>query len=86
MAAGRSWSHALERLAGNVPASWRCSMRAALRQSCPEPVEFAASYSYTTGRSGRVGRRTLALCARHARAFAECHHVKLPTEGGLDGS
>lgn len=42
------------------------------------PASYVASYSYITGRGGRIGRNERPLCPSHAARFAAAHGLTMP--------
>lgn len=45
---------------------------------CVAPVRYFTSYSFATGRAGRIGHRENAVCTFHAQQFAARHGVPMP--------
>lgn len=66
----RSWGHEVRRLTDDEyqrheRLGWNCSAG-----KCNEPVTHAATYSYVTGRAGRVSSSAHLVCTSHAERFA----------------
>lgn len=45
---------------------------------CKEQALFVCSYTYVTGRRGRLAFNDTPMCPAHAQAFAERHGLEVP--------
>jgi hypothetical protein len=78
-----AWGHALRRLTERergTPGSWASTCSAGGRPRCEQPTLFAFTYSYVTGRRGRVSWAQKNLCHAHAERAAKRYQLALPAE------
>jgi hypothetical protein len=76
----RSWGHAMRPLTEDekqlrARQGWTCT-----RPRCREAATHQTTYSYVSGRGGRVTSADRPVCAPHAAAFAT--RYGLPSEAG----
>lgn len=75
-----SWSHAVRVLPDDELAHAARLGRTCSTPRCTDPPTHATSYSYVTGRTGRVCATERLACPVHAQRFAQRHGLDLPTE------
>jgi hypothetical protein len=67
-----SWGHKLVKLTDEEQRN-HTRLGGKCTGKCQEPATHSATYKFVTGRSGRVGERTIYKCTPHAEAFAAKH-------------
>ena len=81
MTTTRSWGHAIRPLTEQEQATAAGTGRATCATGrCTEQATHLATYSYITGRSGRVSSAARGVCTPHAEKFAAQHN--LTAQGG----